>query len=315
MKQLILTTFLAFATLATRAQTLLMTGGVNDIGQNPIGKLDIKVGGWGNIPTISFNQIANHPSIRMYRPTGDGGHAYPWWIENSTSGRLIFKSGSAADIGSEDVTSKFTLVRDGSVGVGTDDPNGKLDIHLGGWGNIPSVSFKQENNQPSIRLYRPTGDGGRAYPWWIENSTSGKLIFKSGASEDIGQEQVSPKFTIQTNGYVGIGTSNPDAQLAVKGKVHAEEVKVDLNVPGPDYVFEPDYELHSLAEVEAYINDHKHLPEIQSAAEMEKNGVDLGDMNMKLLKKIEELTLYQIDLLKRLEQAEQKINQIEKLKR
>ena len=64
----------------------------------------------------------------------------------------------------------------------------------------------------------------------------------------------------------------------------------------PDYVFEPDYRLLSLEEVQAYIEQHKHLPEVPSAKEMKKNGVDVGEMEMVLLKKIEELTLYVIDL-------------------
>lgn len=97
------------------------------------------------------------------------------------------------------------------------------------------------------------------------------------------------------DGNVGIGTPNPDAKLTVKGTVHAEEVKVDLNVPAPDYVFEDTYNPISLEEIKGYISSEKHLPEIPSAKQMEANGIDLGDMNMKLLKKVEELTLYVIE--------------------
>ena len=103
---------------------------------------------------------------------------------------------------------------------------------------------------------------------------------------------------------IGIGTNNPDSKLTVKGSIHAEEVKVDLSVPGPDYVFESDYDLKSLEEIEAYIKAEKHLPEIPSAKEMEANGVQLGEMNMLLLKKIEELTLHTIA-------QEKKINELE----
>ena len=110
---------------------------------------------------------------------------------------------------------------------------------------------------------------------------------------------------------VGIGTSSPDAKLTVKGKIHSEEVKVDLNVPGPDYVFESEYQLRTLKETKDYITRNKHLPEIPSAKEMEANGVELGDMNMRLLKKIEELTLYIIEQNERLEKAEEKIQQLE----
>ncbi len=94
------------------------------------------------------------------------------------------------------------------------------------------------------------------------------------------------------NGKLGIGTAIPDSKLTVKGNIHAEEVKVDLSVPGPDYVFKEGYDLKSLGEVQNYIEEHGHLPNIPSAQEMEANGIQLGEMDMKLLEKIEELMLY-----------------------
>nr|WP_299213937.1 tail fiber protein [uncultured Allomuricauda sp.] len=112
------------------------------------------------------------------------------------------------------------------------------------------------------------------------------------------------------NGKLGIGTAFPDSKLTVKGNIHAEEVKVDLSVPGPDYVFKEDYDLKSLEEVQNYIKKHGHLPNIPSAQEMEKNGVQLGRMNMKLLEKIEELTLYVIELKKENETQQKQIEQL-----
>jgi hypothetical protein len=107
---------------------------------------------------------------------------------------------------------------------------------------------------------------------------------------------------------VGIGTSRPTEKLTVKGNIHAEEVKVDLTVPGPDYVFEKSYSLLSLQELKAYIEQYKHLPEIPSAREMEAAGIDLSKLNILLLKKIEELTLYTLEQelrLKALEKSQQ----------
>lgn len=95
---------------------------------------------------------------------------------------------------------------------------------------------------------------------------------------------------------VGIGTTTPDEMLTVKGKIHTQEVKVDMAGPlVPDYVFSHDYKLKTLQEVEAYINQNNHLSEIPSAEEIEKNGLMLAEMNMSLLKKIEEMTLYMIE--------------------
>ncbi|WP_304064827.1 tail fiber protein [Pedobacter glucosidilyticus] len=121
------------------------------------------------------------------------------------------------------------------------------------------------------------------------------------------------------NGNVGIGTSTPDEKLTVKGKIHAEEVRVDLNVPGPDYVFEQDYQLKSLPEIQAFIKENKHLPEVPSAKEMQEKGINLSEMNMLLLKKVEELTLHLIDQNKALRELKDSnnylIEQIELLKK
>jgi hypothetical protein len=83
-------------------------------------------------------------------------------------------------------------------------------------------------------------------------------------------------------------------KLLVDGNIEAKEVKI-TSAPGADFVFEPDYQLRSLDEVESFILDNKHLPDIPSAAHMEAKGVDLAEMNKLLLMKIEELTLYAIE--------------------
>lgn len=114
-------------------------------------------------------------------------------------------------------------------------------------------------------------------------------------------------------GNIGIGTLNPDKKLTVNGTVHAEEVLV--SAVGADFVFEDDYKLRTLEEVENYINENKHLPEIASAMEMKQNGVELGDMGTKLLQKIEELTLYAIELKKKNKELSEKIEAMKKEKR
>lgn len=105
---------------------------------------------------------------------------------------------------------------------------------------------------------------------------------------------------------VGIGTATPDSKLTVKGNIHTNEVKVDLlGAVAPDYVFYKDYNLKSLKDIENYIATEGHLPNIPSAKTMETGGIHLKDMNLKLLEKIEELTLYTI-------QQEKRINTLEK---
>ncbi|MCB0482543.1 MAG: hypothetical protein KDC83_14030, partial [Flavobacteriales bacterium] len=107
------------------------------------------------------------------------------------------------------------------------------------------------------------------------------------------------------NGNVVIGenysikTSEP-YKLAVNGNIIAELVKVRLRNSWPDYVFQRDYDLMSLPKLEEYINNNGHLPNVPSSTDVEKEGVDLGEMNRILLQKIEELTLYVIELEKRI---------------
>jgi len=113
---------------------------------------------------------------------------------------------------------------------------------------------------------------------------------------------------LHDNGNIGIGTNNPQSKLAVDGTICAREVRVSLSGSPcwPDYVFDKDYKLMSLSELEQYITTNKHLPDVPSAQEVEENGIQLGEMQGKLLQKIEELTLYIIALEKRLAEIENK---------
>jgi hypothetical protein len=92
-----------------------------------------------------------------------------------------------------------------------------------------------------------------------------------------------------------LGTNDLEFQLYVEKGIRTEKVKVDAKAGNwPDFVFEDNYNLPSLTSVENYINENKHLPNVPSAAEVEQNGVDLGEMDKILLQKVEELTLYMI---------------------
>lgn len=123
--------------------------------------------------------------------------------------------------------------------------------------------------------------------------------------------QLIPHFMTSGNdlyyntGNISIGTNDPKGyKLAVAGKIISEEVVIKLQSSWPDYVFEPTYELRPLAEVEKFLRTNKHLPEVPSALEIKENGLNTGEMNAILLKKVEELTLYIIDLEKRLKEIE-----------
>lgn len=113
-------------------------------------------------------------------------------------------------------------------------------------------------------------------------------------------------------GNVGIGTDNPITKFVVDGEIRATKVRVRGDVNLPDYVFEEDYNLRSLEEVETYINQNGHLPEVPSAAQVEKEGLSLGDMDATLLKKVEELTLYLIEMKKQNEELKKEVEALKK---
>ncbi|MDC8004469.1 tail fiber protein [Aureisphaera galaxeae] len=130
----------------------------------------------------------------------------------------------------------------------------------------------------------------------------------------------------EKNGKIGIGTSNPDELLTVKGKIHTQEVIVDLKgAVAPDYVFEsyyenaslrnPDYRLLSLTDLEKFIEENHHLPKVPSADEIETEGLALKEMNLLLLEKVEELTLYTLQQQKEIDALKKKIEEISQSQR
>ncbi|WP_333888910.1 hypothetical protein [Sphingobacterium siyangense] len=112
-----------------------------------------------------------------------------------------------------------------------------------------------------------------------------------------------------SNGNVGIGTLNPAERLSVNGKIRAQEIKVET-ANWPDYVFTDGYQLPSLKETAEFIEKNKHLPGVPKAAEVEENGLSLGEMNKILLQKIEEMTLHLIKQQQQIKDMQDKINSI-----
>ncbi len=124
----------------------------------------------------------------------------------------------------------------------------------------------------------------------------------------------SPRMTIGTDGKIGIGVSvnemPGDSKLYVAGRIMTEEVKVMLKSNWADFVFDKNYNLISLYDLEYYIAENNHLPNIPSANKVEKEGINIGEMNSKLLQKIEELTLYTIEQEKKIDKLEKQINEL-----
>ncbi|HVI49504.1 MAG TPA: hypothetical protein VM802_31850 [Chitinophaga sp.] len=124
----------------------------------------------------------------------------------------------------------------------------------------------------------------------VGDNNSGLIQAYSSTNEN-GSLYLNPN-----GGSVTIGTTDAKGyKLAVAGGLIAERVRVKLQGNWPDYVFHENYQLPSLQQLESYVTEHKHLPGIPAADEVKNEGIDVGEMNKKLLQKIEELTLYLIE--------------------
>jgi len=232
---------------------------------------------------------------------GGGGGGYSHAIKSRHNSGAI--SGNAIDfylwqpgdpVNGEGSLNAMTL--NGSyMGLGTNAPLSQLHLNS----SIERQTFRlYKNGNTTNYLSIWQGVGGAA----LDPIGTGLLY--------LGYDQPTTVIMGMNGGKIGIGTGTPDQLLTVKGIIHSQEVRVDLTVPGPDYVFEKDYRLPALKEVKDYIDQNKRLPDVPSAAEMEKNGVQLGEMNMLLLKKMEEMTLYILDQQKQIEALKSRMETI-----
>ncbi len=181
----------------------------------------------------------------------------------------------------------FHIENGGDVGIGTANPIAKL--HLQDEGH--QLVIRNDDDQTN------TWYVGASAPNWLTGENH--LVF-----DDDGNTSLPILCLHGTEEAVSIGTSyaSPGYKLAVNGAIITEEVRVDLRNDWPDYVFADNYQLMSLPDVEKAINENGHLPGIPSADEIAENGLHLGDMQKRMMEKIEELTLHVIALNKEIEQ-------------
>jgi hypothetical protein len=206
-----------------------------------------------------------------------------FWLNKETAGNIIFRQANG----------RFVV------------ESGDGDVNIGG---ALSLRHSQKGastpGNPSVKdwtLFNMTGVYGNGLQFWAYDNTG------------CGGGICGPVFTLNDNGNVGIGTVNPAQKLQVNGTIRATGYIADSHSYA-DYVFDPGYQLPSLRDIETYIKQNHHLPEVPSEEEVTKNGINLTEHQVILLKKIEELTLYTIDQNKQLqEQASTQKAQAEKL--
>ncbi|KQW99229.1 tail fiber protein [Flavobacterium sp. Root420] len=222
------------------------------------------------------------------------------WSGNWQGWNRIWHSGNLNNI-----TTDFTAK---NLGVGVVNPQAGVDVLRSHNLNIPraiKIMYQGSWGTPQYASNYRFID--------IQSTEEGNILAVNAYGMGIGfnPPSYSSPDKLYINGNVGIGTTNPTSKLTVAGNINSREVKVTVDA-GADFVFENDYNLPSLDAVDKFIKENKHLPEIASADEMKKEGINLSEMNIKLLQKIEEMTLYMIEQNKKIIDLENRLKKVEK---
>lgn len=258
---------------------ILATAGTTAFGQTT----------WNTSGSIEYTPLGIQSSNRIYLPYSNGNN---YIRPASSSNNTYFDGGGGVGVGHQGqwpgyrfmVMGKSNFHGDVGVNIGNVQPKGALDVNgtifsTKGWGDW-------------MQLHTNNGNGF----WRIHNpQTQDYLVF----GHEVGSTATYSLY-LHNNGNVSIGSNagtDPNYKLSVDGAMRAREIEVNLS-SWADFVFEDDYQLAPLSEVEAYIEENNHLPNVPSANEVTENGVNLGEMDAILLRKIEELTLYTIELSK-----------------
>lgn len=302
-KRILITACLMATFLYSNAQDQTVDGDLYVEGGTTDQKLKItersilrKVSSWGYKDHFLLNSswASNYADYLYLGSAGNNAQTLNAGMILSESQGLLFGKGSVGGDGLNSVLFKISNT-------------GDVDIPSGG---LSADGLIKGTRQALLRV----NDLSSGYSFtnapdlWIDNAGSNPLYYAFGVTTAV--EKV---FSINNAGaLVHNGTSFFGQKMIVDNDIESKKVKVTAT-PGsvPDYVFQPNYKLKTLNELEAFIKANSHLPSIPNAKEIEANGQDVGDLQLKLLEKIEELTLYLIEQEKKYKLLEEKLKKLE----
>jgi hypothetical protein len=296
----------------------------------------------------------NTPAVRLEQTNGGGFTAQTWdiggneanfFVRDVTGGsRLSFRIRPGAP------TSSVDIAANGNVGIGTASPAVKLDVQgttaitggnlgIGTTAPVTAMHIIQDAAANTIGRMQNTNATGFSGISYFDNGGTSRMYLGTDNAGAVGRVATFSgwpmvivtnnveRVRVDSTGNVGVGTTTPSSKLHVNGgdiRVSGGSFIDDgVTLNAPDYVFDESYKLMSLDEVNKFISENKHLPNVPSAKEIKTSGLNMSQFQMRLLEKVEELTLYTLaqheqigglkeqneELQKRLEQLESQLTQ------
>jgi len=267
-------------------------------------KMRLTGDGYLGIGTTTPGFLLNFPSsvgdkISLW---GNTGNHYGFGIQGSllqihsdiASSDIAFGHGTSAAF-----TETMRIKGNGQLGIGTTAPIGKLHIEHDGTDLNPHIRIHATGLYSRINWSTNTNANTWVAQSYLESVTAADNYWRL-------EYGGLPRLHVAGNGNIGIGTSTPDNKLDVLGVIRANEVIVETG--WADYVFQDDYKLKPLSEVEAFIKENKHLPSVPSAAKIQDKGAHVAELMTKMMEKIEELTLYSIEQKKEIDELKRRLD-------